>query len=657
MSGDRVLFHKLVSIHEVERIISKYIELKPIGTEVVRLEDSLSRIVAEDIYAPIDYPPFDRSEVDGYAVKAEDTYGADEENPVKLKIIGKVGVGEKPEITVSSGEAVEIATGAPIPKGADAVVMEEYTSRYNDYVYIYKPVAPGDHVATVASDISMGDLLVRRGELITPRVIALLASMGIDRVRVYKRVRVAVFSTGGEVVKPGLKLDYGQIYDVNSYYIISSLREIGINAYYAGHAIDDYKELYKLLSKELDKADVIITSGGTSAGLGDLVYRVIDELGEPGVIIHGLKVKPGKPTVVGVVNGKLIFGMPGFPLSCAMILDLVVKPVILKLAGASRVSTYKVKARFPYRLRAPAGKAWLIPVSIVKSPKGYYAYPVSLSSGSVYAISSAEGYVYVSEDKAIIDEGEVVDVNLFSKDIRIPELTVIGSHDVILYKILSTIELIDSSKIIPVGSLKGLYAASRGEADLAPTHILDEESMEYNKPVIEKLGLKNKLKLVRGYGRRIGFVVTKGNPKKISSFKDLIREDVYFVNRNRGSGIRVFVDYNLKKICREEGYSFDEIRKMIKGYTYEVRTHTAVAAAVAHGKADVGVASEIVAVMYNLEFIPLTYEVVDFAIPIDRLEKSSVKKFINELKSDRVRKVIEETPGYKVLAETGEIIL
>ncbi len=652
----RRLFHKLVRLEEVESVISKYLSLKPLGTEVVPITESLGRVLAEDVYSPIDYPPFDRSVVDGFAVRAEDTYGADEESPIKLRIKGSVGVGEAPKIEVGPGEAVEVATGSPIPKGANAVVMIEYTSQLGNELLVYKAVAPGDGVATAASDISAGDLVLRKGIKLGPPEIALLAGLGVSKVKVFRRVRVGIFSTGNEVIRPGEVLSLGKVYDSNTYFLLASLKELGAEPKYVGHLPDDESVVANALRRALNEYDVILTTGGTSAGLGDVMYRVLDSLGKPGVVIHGLRVKPGKPTVFAVVNGRLVVGLPGFPLSCAMVFMKVVRPLIAKLVGTELPSEEVIKARVPYRIKLGGGKAWLVPVSLIKVGNDFVAYPVKLSSGSISALVMAEGYLYVSEGTELIDEGEFVNVNLFSKYLTIPNLVFIGSHDLALWKLLTVSGLIKESKVIPVGSLRGWYAVARGEADIAPTHLLDEVSREYNVPYLSKLGLKGKAVIIRGYARRVGLVVAKGNPKGIKGIQDLLRDDVVMVNRVKGSGIRVLTDILLKELANRLGRDFNELIKGINGYTYEVRTHTAVASAIAQGRADVGIAAEVAARMYGLEFIPITEEIIDFLVLKERLSKESVREFINLLKSDLCNEVLSKLPGYRRLGDTGSII-
>ncbi len=651
---ERKEFHVLASIYEVEDIISKYIELKPLGTETIPLSEALGRIVSRDIYAGIDHPPFDRSTVDGYAVRSVDVAGADDLHPVKLRVIGRVEPGEKPSVEVEPGTAVEIATGAMIPRGADSVVMVEYTKKQGEReILVYRATIPGENISVAGSDISMGDLVIPRGTMLSEKEIGLLAGLGYDRVEVYRKPRIAVFSTGNEVVEPGDELVEGKVYNVNGYLVTSMLRSIGAEPVYLGLLRDDYSEMYSRIKDALEKYDLVITSGGTSAGLGDLVYRVFNDLGEPGVVIHGLKIKPGKPTVFAVVNGKLLIGLPGFPLSCYMVSNNIVKPLISRITGYVIPETVRVKARIPYQLRKPLGKAWFIPVALVETGNGYTAYPVSMRSGSISPLAYADGYMILPEDRDLVFMDEEVIVELFRDKSKIPRLNIIGSNDYALYRIIEAINMANNARIISVGSTAGWRAVQRGEADIAPTHLLDPETGEYNKPYVEKYGLTGKAVLFRGYERRIGIVVAPGNPKNIRSIRDFLRQDVVIVNRTRGSGIRVYLDQQLKSIAEEENVKFEDLVKKINGYFYEVKTHTAVAAAVKHGRADAGVAAEIAARLYDLEFIPLTWEKYDFLVPRDRMSKRHVSFFIEALRDTSIRSLINSIPGYRAHENTG----
>jgi len=650
------VFHRLAAVYEVFNILSRYVSLEPQGVEYVGLGSALWRVLAEDVYAPNDSPPFDRSEVDGYAVVAESLSGADEDNPVRLKVIGASRIGQVPNIEVRPGEAVDVDTGAVIPRGANAVVMTEYCRRVGDYVYVYKSVAPGENIAYCGSDVMKGELILTKGTLLTPRELPLLAAVGIYSVKVYKRPRVALISIGSELKKPGEPLNYGEVYDVNTYSISSLLEELHIKPTVYGIVGDDYQSILNILSEAMKFHDIIITSGGTSAGAADITYKAINDLGEPGVIIHGLKVRPGKPTVVGVVNNKILIGLPGFPLSAVMIFILIVKPLLLKLMGVEYVVNNTVKAHLSERITGSRGRELLLPVSLVINNGKLVAYPIPITSGSVSVFTRADGFIRIPENTGVVHEDTPLDVYLLSSSIKPADLVIIGSHDYGVNIALNLIKPRPYVKLINVGSLSGLLAVSRGEADIAGTHLLDDETYTYNIPFIKRLKITNVV-LVKGYLRNVGLIVKQGNPKNIRGVEDLLRDDIVFINRNRGSGTRTLLDVMLKGLARSRGVSFEDLIKRIRGYTTEAKTHTAVAAAVAQGRADVGLGIEAAANMYGLEFIKLHTERYDFIVGRGKLDKPYVRMFINILKDERFHKELtSRLKGYEVPNDIGEVI-
>ena len=654
----RKLFHSLVGLEEAFKIIGSYYRLEPLGVERVPLGEALFRVLAQDVYSPVDYPPFDRSEVDGYAVRSLDTSWADELSPVKLEIKGRVEVGEVPSLSVGEGEAVEVATGAMLPRGADAVVMEEHAKAGDNELTVYRSVYPGENVSTTGSDVSIGDLVLQKGVVLTPERIGLLAGLGIREVVVYRKPRVAVFSTGREVVPPGSPLKPGQVYDVDSYLAVSFLNSIGASAVNLGILPDDERTIREEIGKAVEEFDLVLTSGGTSAGVRDVVYRVFDELGEPGVIIHGLKIRPGKPTIVAVARGKLLVGLPGFPLSCYIVLQKLVKPIIYKLAGLSSPEQEVVKAVLPVKIRKRAGFTMFVPVGLVSSDKGFTAYPLQSSSGSISSLVYSDGFITIGESVELVDENEPVEVELVRGFKPTARLVVIGSNDPLLYRLISELGLADKAKIIPVGSMGGWHAVARGEADIAPTHLLDEETGLYNTPYLERLGLRGRAAIVKGYKRLIGLVFPKGNPKNIRGIDDFLRSDVRIVNRNKGSGVRGFLDIELKKLSARLGIGFEDLVKRINGYFYEVRTHTAVAAAVRHGRADVGIAVGWAAELYDLDFKPLGWEEFDFLVSVDKLGRGEVARFVNALRDREFmeRVASEFKPYYQVTDATGSVV-
>jgi putative molybdopterin biosynthesis protein len=641
----RKVFRELKSLDEVRRILDDLtIDL---GVEEIPILEAYNRVLAEDVYAKVDVPPFDRATMDGFAVKAEDTFLAEEDKPIKLKIVGNVRAGELPRVEVERGCAVEISTGAVMPKGANAVVMVEYTTVRDDYVYVYKPVAPMENVASAGSDAMAGELIVRKGKVLSAREIGLIASAGVDRVKVFRKPRVAVISTGDEIVEVGKPLGMGKIYDVNLYTITSKVRECGCEAVPMGVVGDDYHEIRRTVENALKICDIVITSGSTSAGLGDVIYRVFEELGE--VLVHGIAVKPGKPTVIAKSENKVLFGLPGYPVSALMIFEVVVAPFLRKLTGL-REERNRVKAVLQVKTYSDVGRREFKPVALVKTDR-FIAYPFTTYSGSISTLAKADGFIEIPENVAFLEEGEEVDVILFG-DYKPSDLVIIGSH-CLGVDLLIELSGVDA-KVINVGSTGGLLAVKRGEADLAGTHLLDESGV-YNVPFIKRLGLKDVI-LVKGYEREQGFIVAKGNPKGIRGFEDLLREDVVFINRNPGSGTRVLIDMELKELAEKLGLSFEEVKKRIRGYDVEAKTHTAVAVAVLMGKADVGVGIRTVAERYGLDFIPLRPEEYDFVVRKDRLGKESVKRFLETLRSEEFRKAVKKLKGIRVTENTGTII-
>ncbi|MEM1662348.1 MAG: molybdopterin biosynthesis protein [Desulfurococcaceae archaeon] len=648
-------FYRLVDLEEIEPIIEKYVKIEPLGVEEVKLIEALGRVLAEDIYAPIDYPPFDRSIVDGYAIRSIDVSNADELNPVKLRVTGSVHPGCKPNIEVVEGTSIEISTGAMIPRGSDAVVMVEYTKKEDNTIYVYRTVYPGENISTAGSDISAGDLILVKGSVIDERVLALLAGLGLDKVKVYVKPRIAIYSIGNEIVEPGRELETGKVYDINGFLITGFLKKMGLNPVFKGILPDDENTVFNNLQRDLEFFDILITSGGTSKGVGDILYRVLNKLGEPGVLIHGLKIKPGKPTVIAVVKNKLIFGLPGFPLSCFIVFHKIVKPIIARFLGLKNINSNIVKAVLPVKIRKALGISWFLPVALVSTAKGYSAYPLSFESGSLLSIIHSDGYCVIPPNIEVLDENSVVNVELFGNLENVPELNIIGSNDYLLYDILVRSGLSSKTRIIPTGSSGGWRAIERGEADIAPTHLFDPNTSTYNKPFIEKYGLSDKAVLIRGYSRLIGIMVAKGNPKGISSIEDFLREDIVIVNRTKGSGIHTYLEYLITKIGEKLGIDPRELTKRIKGYNYEVKTHTAVALAIKHGRADAGLGLGYVAYIYGLDFIPLTWEEFDFLVLKERLSKAPVKQFINVLRNrDLMERIIVNYRGYyKLLDDTG----
>ncbi len=656
------VFRELVSVEEAQARLRRYFKPQPTGSEIISLELAAGRVLAENVEAPIDIPPFDRATMDGYAVLAEDTYGAEEGSSKTLQIVGKVAAGEEPKFEVVRGEAAEISTGAPIPKGASAVVMVEYTRQEKSHVNVYRAVTPGENIMVAGSDIMAGEMILRSGIILTPRETGVLAALGITSVRCFSRPKVAVFSTGSEITPPGETLAYGQIYDINAKTLCDSVAECGCEPVFMGVVRDDPTELTQRMRAALQLCDVILTSGGTSAGFGDLLYRIIDDLGSPGILVHGVAVKPGKPTIIAVADGKPVFGLPGYPTSALIIFDIFVRPLLRRMAGSKPEAERKsVEAKIGAKVHSAAGRREYMPVSLILTETGeYVVYPVRGESGAITALSKADGFIEIPEDRLILEKGEGVQVKLFSPEIKPANLVLIGSHcvgvDLLLALMMERMPELNP-KVVNVGSSSGLAALGRGETDVAGIHLLDPESGEYNAPYLERYGVEGDVALVRGYIRRQGLLVPRGNPRGIKTLEDLSKGEVSIINRNPGSGTRLLLDQILQRLTADRGLDLKQLTSKIRGYTSGAKSHTAVAAAVAQGRADVGLAIETVAHRYDLDFIPLADERYDFAIPVSRLLKPTVKLFLETLRSEDFKgTLLKRHPGLIPTDDTGKTI-
>lgn len=661
--SDRKIFRTLVSLEEANSKLLEFFDPKPIGEESVALEDSLGRVLSEDLVSDIDVPGFDRAAMDGYAIRAEDTWGAEESVPILFQLVGRVEAGDKPVVEVTSRKAVEIATGAPMPKGANSVVMVEYTQERDGFVEVRRSVTPGENVMAAGSDIMAGELVIRRGERVTSREMGVVAALGLKTVKVYRRPKVAIISTGNELLRVGEQPQYGKIFDINANSLFGAVIECGCEPFQFGIAKDDTDEMIEKIEQASKSAEIVLSSGSTSAGVGDRLYRILNEFGKPGVIVHGLSVKPGKPVVVAVVKGVPVFALPGYPTSAVIIFQILVKPILLKMSGLTEAyAGYGLEAVLATKVMSAGGRREFMPVHVIVGDSGkYLAFPVTGGSGAITSYALADGFIDIPLDRKMLDEGESVSVTLFNSQLRPADLTIIGSHCIGIDVLLGVIRATHpgfSAKVVNVGSMGGLNSIERGEADLAGIHLIDENSGKYNLPFIDKSNLVGKVALIRGYDREQGLVVAKNNPKSIKGFEDILNKDVTFINRNPGSGTRVLTDLNIRKIAKRKSKDFEEITSQIRGYTVEAKSHSAVAMAVVHNKADVGVAIEAVTRNQPLEFISIMKEQFDFLVQKSRLNKNAVRLFLETLRSKEFGEQLDRKRlGINVGPESGTFIV
>ncbi|MEE2778513.1 MAG: molybdopterin biosynthesis protein [Acidobacteriota bacterium] len=602
-------FLEVLDRDEAEARWHAVISRAPLGAEEVDLPKALGRVLADDVRATVDVPGFDRSSMDGFAVRAADTFGAGEETPRLLRLTGEsLAPGAVPRVEVHGGEATPIATGAMVPRGADAVVPVEVTDLVDDAVAVRAPCVPGFAVAGAGTDMGTGETVLFAGTVLTSRETGVLAAIGVDRVRAFRRPRVAVLSTGDELVAPGEPMAPGRVFDSNGQILSDAIRELGGDPVPMGILADDEAALDHCLTTALADCDAVVLSGGTSKGEGDLCYRAVGRL-DPGVVVHGVALKPGKPVCLAAAGHRPVVVLPGFPTSAIFTFHEFVAPVLRCLGGRPAANDLRVEARLAVAVRAERGRLEYLLVGLVQSGAGTLsAFPMGKGSGSVTTFSRADGFVRIERNVERVSRDEQVEVTLLGAGLQPPDLVIVGSHCVGLDRIAATLARDGVRvKVLAMGSRSGLSAALRGECDIAPVHLYDPKSAAYNTPF-----LSAGLRLQKGYRRVQGVVTRIGEVRAVEEMID--DPEVRMVSRNAGSGTRVLIDELLAG-------------RRPPGHAYEPRSHHAVAAAVAQGRADWGVAIEPVARAAGLAFCPLRDEDYDFVVPGERWNKAGVRKF------------------------------
>ena len=631
-------FLDVVSRDEAETRFRRHLRMQPLGEETVLLAAARGRVLARDVVAPLDVPGFDRASVDGFAVRADDTAEASDAQPVTLRLNSELLTpGVAPTQPVTPGAAAVIATGGMVPRGADAIVMIEQTDLLDGVplaIELRRAVTPGQYIATAGSDIARGETVLRRGRLLTSREIGMLAAVGLSDILVWRRPRVAVFSTGDEIVAPGSPICPGQVFDSNAAILAAAIEEAGGEPVPLGIVPDDPQALQAILSQALAMGDMVVLSGGTSKGAGDLAYQAVAGLANPGVVVHGVALKPGKPLCLAVQDGKPVVVLPGFPTSAIFTFHEFVAPVIRALAGLPATRPETVDATLPLRIASERGRTEYVMVALMQAEDGgLLAYPTAKGSGAVSSFAQADGFFAVPALTEAVPAGTVVRVQLIGSAAAAADLVVIGSHCVGLDMLIGHLEQEGLSvKSLAVGSSGGLAAVLRGECDVAGIHLMDPASGEYNRPFVTE-----GLRLVPGYGRLQG-VVFRLNDARFNGLADATAamrvEGALMVNRNAGSGTRILIDRVLGG-ARPPGYSA------------QTKSHNAVAVAVTQGRADWGVAIQTVAAEYGLGFLPLQAEQYDFVVPAARLDRAPVQRFLEVLRRPSTRAALRAR-GFEV---------
>ncbi len=611
---------------DMEDVLQQYIALidnSIIKTTSVDIRQALGLVTSEPVFAKVSSPSYNAAAMDGIAVVSAKTYSATENNPVTLEI---------------DKDFQYVNTGNLIDERFDAVIMIEDVIASDEHtVKIIDSAAPWQHIRPVGEDIVAGEMLLPENHEIRPADIGAAIGSGNVNINVYERIKIGIVPTGAEIIDNYSKVEKGKIFDTNSWTIKALAEQSGaiVNRI---SPVDDNLELLKSHVKEIaQNNDIVLIIAGSSAGSKDFTSKVIEQLGE--VFVHGIAIKPGKPTVLGFINKKPVIGLPGYPCSTYVVFEEIVIPIIHKLQKNINVESQNiVKATISRRIVSSLKHREYIRVKLGKVFDKLIATPLNRGAGVMTTLVRADGVLVIPKSSEGIEAGQPVNVTLISNMNKINNTIVsIGSHDLII-DILGSILAKKYGYFISsahTGSMGGIVAIRKKETHIAPTHLLDEATGIYN----EKFLPENAV-LIKGVKRLQGIITQKGNPKNINSIKDIAKDGVTFINRQKGSGTRVLTDFLLEK----ENISTENI----VGYNREMTTHMAVAAAVESGIADATVGVYSAAATLSLNFVEIGHEDYDFAVLKDFLNTDMIQAFISVLQSIEFKAELEKLGGYLI---------
>ena len=603
-------------------------------TEMVSVQNAFGRITARAVYAAICAPHYAASAMDGIAVHAKDTFGATETTPVRL----------------TPQQYMVVDTGDPVPEDCDAVIMVEDIVRGEDEsVTIYAAAAPWQHIRQIGEDICAGEMILASYMEVTPAAIGAMIAGGVLEIEVIKKPVIGIIPTGDEIVAPCADPKPGDILEFNSSIFSAMVQEWGAEAKTYPIVPDRFDAIREMVARAADECDIVLLNAGSSAGREDYSVSVIRELGD--VVYHGIAIKPGKPAILGLRGAVPILGVPGYPVSGIIVIEELLKPLVAEWFHSNTAPVQLATATLTRPVVSGLKYQEFVRVRMGEVGGKLTASPLSRGAGVVSSFMKADGILEVPQGTEGYEAGEEVQVRLLSTPEKLQNtLVVIGSHDPLLDEVADMMHRADPTVFMSsshVGSMGGIMAIRRGEAHAGGCHLLDTETGVYNLSFLKKYFPNGGIRLVRCVGRQQGLMLAKGNPLDIKEFADIAKNGVRYVNRQKGSGTRVLMDY----LCEQYAVNVGDIY----GYEREELTHTSVAAQIANGSADAGMGIYSAAQLYDLDFLPICIEEYDLIIPDHAWETPVVQQLIATLKSPAFRKKMLAMGGYTV-DHPGEII-
>lgn len=632
--GKRNLYLNNTPVDEAKDIYEKRLSaFLQVRTETIAVADGLDRVTAKPVFAGLNSPLCDSAAMDGIAVIAEDTRGASETTPVCL---------------LPDKQFIPVDTGDPVRPPFNAVVMAEDILELEDgTVEIRSAASPWQHVRPIGEDIVQGEMILPGAHHIRPFDLGVLLSGGITQVEVIRKPRIGVIPTGTEIIEPGETPEEGEIIESNSRMFAGLIVQDGGIPDRKSPTPDVYEQLREVISTAVDECDMVLINAGSSAGRDDYTVHLLRELGE--VVIHGVAMKPGKPVILAMVKGKPVIGLPGYPVSAYLAYQVFARPLVAKLSGRVAEETEQVRAVMTRRMISSLKHREYVRVKVGQVGNTLVATPLARGAGAAMSLVRADGFCIIPQNTEGVEAGSEVTVQLIRPLSALSSMVVsIGSHDLILDVIQDLMMRRGTAASLSsthVGSMGGLMALRKGEAHVAPIHLLSHEDGQYNLPFIRNMFQGEEMALIKGVGRTQGIMVKKGNPMNIHSIEDLTC--CRFVNRQRGAGTRLLFDYELNK----RGVNPESI----SGYDREAATHMAVAAAVKSESADAGMGIYSSAEALDLDFIAIGEEEYDFALPKKFLDLPQIKIFVEVLSSAAFKEKLQELGGYTTDG-CGEVI-